>query len=188
MDRCDTSCESVMSRRESHRVAIKQQGALRWLQDARHDLDERRFPCAVLANKSNSPGYRSKLTPLSARTPGKRLLMFESAKHGSRVGRAGCVTAASRRRCQAARLLKTDPVATGKPLFAHNATTFVCPTSSPRRQRGVWLQSNQNCAAYFSMFDLSKTRRLFRNVLFSASIVISPRRPILTVLPTSGFR
>jgi hypothetical protein len=53
MDRCDTSCESVMSRRESHRVAIKQQGALRWLQDARHDLDERRFPCAVLANKSN---------------------------------------------------------------------------------------------------------------------------------------
>jgi hypothetical protein len=137
---------------------------------------------------TTSPGYRSKLTPLSARTPGKRLLMLESAKHGSRVGRVnGCVTAAGRRRCQAARLPKTDPVATRKPLLGRNATTVVWPTSTPRRQRGVWRQSNQNCAAYFSMFDLSKTRRLFRNVLFSASINISPRRPILTVLPTSGF-
>ena len=46
-------CESVMSRRERHRAAIKHEGALRWLQDARHDLDERRFPSAVLANQSN---------------------------------------------------------------------------------------------------------------------------------------
>src|SRR6202167_2015452 len=99
--------------------------------------------------------------------------MLESAKHGSRVGRVGAasarfdgsVTAASQRRCQAARHLRTDPVATGKPLFARNATTFVCPTSSPSRQRGAWLHSNQNCAAYFSMFDLSNTRSLFRNVL-----------------------
>jgi hypothetical protein len=137
---------------------------------------------------TTSPGKRSKLTPLSARTPGKRLLMLESAKHGSRLGRVnGCVTAASRRRSQAARLLKTHPVATGEPLFARSATRVVRPTSSPRSQRGFWRQSNQNCAAYFSMFDLSKTRRLFRNVLFSASIFISPRRPILTVLPTSGF-
>lgn len=145
---------------------------------------------------TTSPGYRSKLTPLSARTPGKRLLMLDSAKHGSRAALVrgaisarfkGSVTAASRRRCQAARLLKIAPVATEKPLFARNATTFVCPTSPPWRQRGAWLHSNQNCAAYFSMFDLSKTRRLFRNVLFSASIVISPRRPILTDLPTSGL-
>ena len=137
---------------------------------------------------TTSPGKRSKLTPLSARTPGKRLLMLESAKHGSRLGRVnGCVTAASRRRYQTARIPKTDPVAAGKPVFARGATRVVCPTSSPRRQRGVWRQSNQNCAAYFSMFDLSKTRRFFRNVLFSASINISPRRPILTVLPTSGF-
>src|SRR5580704_18942590 len=108
---------------------------------------------------TTSPGYRSKLTPLSARTPGKRLLILESAKHGSRVGRVGgaasarfngSVTAASRRRRWVARLLKADPVATGKPLFARNTTTVVCPTSSPRRQRGVWYQSNQNCAAYFS--------------------------------------
>jgi hypothetical protein len=145
---------------------------------------------------TTSPGYRSKLTPLSARTPGKRLLMLESARDGSRAALVrgavsarfnGSVTAASRRRRWVARLLKADPVATGKPLFAGNTPTFVCPTSAPLRQRGVWLQSNQNCAAYFSMFDLSKTRRLFRNVLFSASIVISPRRPILTDLPTSGF-
>ena len=53
VDGGDASCECVMSRRERHRAAIKQQGALRWLQDAGHDLDERRFPCAVLANKSN---------------------------------------------------------------------------------------------------------------------------------------
>ena len=46
-------CESVMSRRERHRAAIKHEGAIRWLQDARHDLDERRFPCAVLANHSD---------------------------------------------------------------------------------------------------------------------------------------
>src|ERR1700733_12225883 len=122
--------------------------------------------------------------------------MLESAKHGSRaalVGDAisarfkGNVTAANQRRRWVARLLKADPVATGKLLFARNTPTFVCATSPPRRQRGARRQSNQNCAAYFSMFDLSKTRRSFRNVLFSASIFMSPRRPILTDLPTSGF-
>ena len=33
--------ESVMSRRESYGAAIKQERALRWLQDTSHDLDER---------------------------------------------------------------------------------------------------------------------------------------------------
>ena len=53
MDGGNPSCECVMSRRESHGAAIKQQGALRWLQDAGHDLDERRFPCAVLADEGH---------------------------------------------------------------------------------------------------------------------------------------
>src|ERR1700733_15707353 len=46
-------CKSVMGRRERNGMAIKQDGALRWLHDAGHDLDERRFPCAVLANESD---------------------------------------------------------------------------------------------------------------------------------------